>query len=328
MNISDCKIITGKTTITPPLFLAPMAGITNSAFRRLVSDFGGYGALYTEMLSARSLPHDNAALSPFVKRRPCEGSVIYQLNLTGNEPPEPILDSLQRIEAEYLDINLGCPAPMIKRQGAGKALFDNFDQLEKTLLLYRKKWDKTLSVKCRLGNESQGWEDQFIKRLDLFARCGIDAICVHPRFSDDKLKRPARLKLFGWIRTLTKLPLVANGDIGPDQCASLMSSGNVDGVMIGRLAVTKPWIFKYITQGNVPINHAAVWEQLFNYTIEDFPPEKAIGRIKEFSFWYAKNFFFGHEFFRCTHSAADLKTLKHRALEFLNSEPTLENSRY
>ena len=326
MNISDYQITIGKTVITPPLFLAPMAGITNSAFRRLVSDFGGYGALFTEMLSARSLPHDNMTESPFVKRRPCEGSVIYQLNLTGNEPIEPILDSLQRTDAEFLDINLGCPAPIIKRQGAGKALFDNFDQLEKTLLQYRKQWDKPLSVKCRLGNESQGWEDRFVKRLALFDRCGIDAVCVHPRFSDDKLKRPARLKLFSWIRTLTKLPLIANGDIGPDECSALMSSGNVDGIMIGRLAVTKPWIFKYISQGSVSVNHAGVWEQLYTYTIEDFPPEKAIGRIKEFSFWYAKNFFFGHEFFRCTHNASDLDTLKHRALEFLNSGPALEKS--
>jgi tRNA-dihydrouridine synthase len=326
MNITDSQLPFGKAIIAPPLFLAPMAGVTHSAFRRLVSDFGGYGALYTEMLSARSLPHDNIATSPFVKRRRCEGAVVYQLNLTGNEPVQPVIDTLLRIDAMYLDINLGCPAPLIKRQGAGKALFDNFDQLEKTLLQYRTNWKRTLSVKCRLGNESQGWEERFSKRMDLFTRCGIDAVCVHPRFSDDKLKRPARLKLFNWIRSLTRLTLIANGDIGPDECTALLSSGNVDGVMIGRLAITKPWIFKFISHGDIAINYAATWEQLYTYVLEDFPAEKAIGRIKEFSFWFAKNFFFGHEFFRCTHSAPDLDTLKNRALEFLNSGPALENS--
>jgi tRNA-dihydrouridine synthase len=326
MSTFNFNITIKNNQISPPLFLAPMAGITHSAFRRLIADFGGYGALYTEMLSARSIPHDNIITSPFLKRRDHEGTVIYQLTLSGDEPVQPIIDVFNNIDVEYLDINLGCPAPLIKRQGAGKALFDNLNQLEKTLLLYREKWNKTLTVKCRLGDESEGWEERFCKRLELFEQCGIDAVCVHPRFSDDKLKRPARLKLFSWIRTLTKLPLIANGDIGPDECTTLLSSGDVNGVMIGRLAIIKPWVFKYISSGPQNIDHKEVWERMVKYTLEDFPAEKAIYRIKEFSQWYAKNFFFGHEFFRRTQSAPDLQTLKQRALEFLNSGPALENS--
>jgi tRNA-dihydrouridine synthase len=315
-----------KFKTSPPLYLAPMAGITHSAFRRLISDFGGYGALYTEMVSVRSIPYEFMNDTPFVKRRPGEGQVIYQLTLNGEEPVQPALDTLKANSIDCIDINLGCPAPVIKRQRAGKALFDDFPRLERTLHMYRDSWNGTLTVKCRLGDESDGWEEQFIKRLDLFTQCGIEAVCLHPRFSGDKLKRPARLKLMRWIRTLTKLPLIANGDIGPVESVDLLKSGNVDGVMIGRMAIIKPWIFSYITHGSLEIDHREIWERFYHYVLEDFPPEKAIGRIKEFSFWYAKNFFFGHEFFRNTQSSPDLETLRNRALGFLDANPALEKS--
>lgn len=316
----------GSINISPPLYLAPMAGITHSAFRRLLADFSGYGALYTEMVSVRSIPHEFMNNTPFVKRRPCEGTVIYQLTLNGEEPFQPAIDTLKANNVDRIDINLGCPAPVIKRQRAGKALFDDFQRLERTLHMYRDAWNGTLTVKCRLGDETDGWEEHFTKRLDLFARSGIDAVCVHPRFSGDKLKRPARLKLMSWIRTLTTLPLIANGDVGPVECDELLKSGYVNGVMIGRMAIIKPWIFSYISKGSSEIRHKEVWERFYTYVLEDFPPEKAIGRIKEFCFWYAKNFFFGHEFFRNTHSAPDLETLRNRALAFLDANPTLEKS--
>lgn len=324
MSITVPQIV--SKNIIPPLYLAPMAGITHSAFRRLLADFGGYGALYTEMISVRSIPHEFTNKTPFVKRRPCEGNVIYQLTLNGEEPVQPAIEILKANDVDCIDINLGCPAPVIKRQRAGKALFDDFQRLEHTLHMYRDAWNGTLTVKCRLGDDTDGWEEQFTRRLDLFAQCGIDGVCVHPRFSGDKLKRPSRLKLMNWIRTLTKLPLIANGDIGPAECDDLLNSGNVDGVMIGRMAIIKPWIFSYISQGITEINHKEVWDRFYHYVLEDFPPEKAIGRIKEFSFWYAKNFFFGHEFFRGTHSAPDLETLRSRALTFLDANPALEKS--
>ncbi len=316
----------GNSEISPLLYLAPMAGITHSAFRRLLADFGGYGALYTEMVSVRSIPYEFMNNTPFIKRRRCEGMVIYQLTLNGEESLQPAIDTLKANDVSCIDINLGCPAPVIKRQGAGKALFDDFQRLERTLHMYRDAWNGTLTVKCRLGDETEGWEEQFIKRLNLFAQCGIEGVCVHPRFSGDKLKRPARLKLMSWIRNHTKLPLIANGDIGPKECNELFAAGQVDGVMIGRMAIVKPWIFSYISNGSIEISYKEVWERFYTYVLDDFPPEKAIGRIKEFSFWYAKNFFFGHEFYRSTHSAPDLETLRNRALAFLDANPTLEKS--
>jgi tRNA-dihydrouridine synthase len=303
-----------------------MAGITNSAFRRLISDFGGYGALYTEMLSTSALLKEHLSTSPFTKRRAEEGLVIYQLKSTGTEPIEQITERLSQHGVSCIDINLGCPAPEVKRFGGGKALFDNFELLSKTLALYRSHWDGVLSVKCRLGDESPGWQERFTIRMHLFEQCGIDSVCVHPRFSDDKLKRPVRLELLAWIKSLSSLPLIVNGDIGIKECHSILNAGIADGVMIGRAAVTKPWIFACISGLSPVINYKETWIKLYNYTCEDFPPEKAIGRIKEFSTLYSKNFYFGHEFFRLVQSAPDLKTLYSRAHSFLDSDPELQQS--
>ncbi len=295
-----------------------MAGITHSAFRRLISDFGGYGALYTEMLSPGALLKENLTESPYTKRRTQEGLVIYQMQLCGDEPLGLIIDRLRSLEPAGIDINLGCPAPAIRKNGAGKALFDNFEKVENTLRFIRKYWDGLLSVKCRLGDNCSGWEEKFLQRLRLFEDCDIDMICVHPRFSDEKLKRFARWNLFKWIRSQTKIPLIGNGDITEKTALTLID--DCDALMIGRASVTKPWIFQSISGQTPNIDLKEVWMRFYNYTCEDFPPEKAIGRIKEFTIYYSKNFFFGHELFRAVQPSPDLDILRKRAVDFFDSQ--------
>src|SRR5512146_1706289 len=109
--------------IEPALFLAPMAGITNSAFRRLLADFGGYGALSTEMLSPSAFLHEDPAKSSFSRRRDCEGPVIYQLRISGKEDIEATFAKLEAQNPVAIDLNLGCPAPEIQHQASGAALF-------------------------------------------------------------------------------------------------------------------------------------------------------------------------------------------------------------
>ena len=99
------------SALTPALFLAPMAGVTHSAFRRLLSDFGGYGALFTEMISASAFLHERSDISPFTKRRECEGPVIFQFRISGAEDVEAVIAKAAALEPAAIDLNLGCPAP-------------------------------------------------------------------------------------------------------------------------------------------------------------------------------------------------------------------------
>ncbi len=308
--------------IDPPLLLAPMAGLTHSAFRRLLSDFGGYGALFTEMLSGPALVREDLPSSPYTKKRDTEGKVFYQLRLNGTEPIPTIIERLSTIDLCGIDINLGCPAPEIRKVKAGAALFEDDERMKKVLDTCRKAWDGLLTIKCRLGSPAEGWEERLVKKLHIIEECGIDAITMHPRFSDEKLKRNARWKLLPFVKSHCNLPLIANGDIKNGQEVRLLTGELMcSGVMIGRMAAVKPWIFKEISSGPVAVDYQEVWHRACSYIQEDFPPTKAIGRIKEFGFYYAQNFFFGHNFHSAVQSSPDLDTLMKRADDFLGRKP-------
>lgn len=324
-------------TYTPALFLAPMAGITNSAFRRLIADFGGYGASFTEMLSGKALVHENFEMSPYTKRREHEGAVIYQLQLNGEEDIKRIIHKISENGCAGIDLNLGCPAPSIRKRSAGAALFDDSNRVGVILETIRETWDGHLSIKCRLGSNPDNWKQKFVEKCEIFDKFNIDAITVHPRFSGDKLRKLAKWEVFNWIGSQTSIPIIANGDIvSPDQILNnreIFSS--VSGIMLGRIAVAKPWVFNEfynhlcldkLTDYSIEIDYAEVWDQLYRYTLEDFPAEKAIGRIKEFSAYYAKNFFYGHTFFSIVQGAVTLEQLHRGAMQFLGQMPKICNT--
>lgn len=313
-----------KINFSPPLFLAPMAGITHSAFRRLLADFGGYRALYSEMLSVKALARENVFESPFTKRRSCEGNVIYQLWLNGTEDLKIPIDKLKNeVKAEFLDINLGCPAPEIKNQGAGISLFLNKERLIRILDEIRNYWDGFLSIKCRLGQETENWPSTLVERLRIFEQYKISMLTIHPRFSHEKLKRVARHNELAWICKETQIPIIANGDLySHDDIKRVMELG-CSGAMLGRFPVVEPWIFAKLSNLNPHFEYREVWERFFKYTLEDFTSQKAIGRIKEFSAYFARNFFFGHSFYTSIQNSENLETLYQRAQDFFNSNPKL-----
>ncbi|MDM7998099.1 MAG: tRNA-dihydrouridine synthase family protein [Acidobacteriota bacterium] len=314
------------TTLSPALFLAPMAGITNSAFRRLLSDFGGYGALTTEMLSPSAFLHEDPNQSAFSRRRECEGPVIYQLRTSGEENLEAAVAKLERQNPLAIDLNLGCPAPEIQKQASGAALFRDFPRLEQVLKRIRACYTGTLTVKCRLGDDPENWRAGFLERLRLFEDYGVHAITVHPRFSGEKLKRRARWHEFPWIAAQTRLPVIGNGDIRSLEDIEKNHDffSPLAGLMLGRIAAQKPWIFREFTQGPLPdIDYAGIWLRLYDYTLEDLPPERAIGRLKEFTTYYAHNFFFGHELFRGCLKARSVEEVRDAAVRFFDTAPEL-----
>jgi tRNA-dihydrouridine synthase B len=316
----------GKTTIAPALFLAPMAGITNSAFRRLLADFGGYGALTTEMLSIPAFLNEKVEKSAFTKRRECEGIVIYQLRVSGNENLEAAFSRLAEMNPAAIDLNLGCPAPEIQHLASGAALFRDFSRLKEVLKRIRSCYQGTLTVKCRLGDDPENWREPFLERLKLFEDHDIHAVTVHPRFSTEKLKRKARWHEFPWISARTRLPIIGNGDVRSLRNVQQNEScfHPLSGLMLGRIVAQKPWIFReFAGYPRVDINYSEIWDRLYRYTLEDLPPERAIGRIKEFTSYFSKNFFFGHELYKRSLKARNIFEIRDLAMPFLDSNPQL-----
>ena len=322
-------ITIGDRTIAPALFLAPMAGITNSAFRRLLADYGGYGALFTEMISASAFLREKSDQSPFTKRREQEGDVIYQFRISGAEDLEAVFRKAAQLEATAIDINLGCPAPKIQNQASGAALYRDFARLKEVLARIRRIHSGTLTVKCRLGDDPERWRQPFIDRLRLFEDHDVDAITVHPRFSGEMLKRHARWQEFPWIVSQTRLPVIGNGDV----CSLRAVEDHREwfeplaGLMLGRIAAVKPWIFRdFAGLPRLEIDYTEVWERMYRYTMEDFPPDRAYGRLMEFTFYYAKNFFFGHEMDKGIQRAKTPEEIREGAMRFLDSKPLLSAS--
>jgi tRNA-dihydrouridine synthase B len=312
-----------NTSFSPPLFAAPLAGITHSAFRRLLADFGGYGALFTEMLSARQILREDLVQSPSLKRRPQEGKVIYQLMMEDADRLDQIIERLAHCSPDGIDINLACHAPNIRTRQAGSGLYENDRALADVLNLVRRTWNGLFTVKIRLGSERSGWQEQFIERLKLFEDTGVDAIFFHPRFFEDKFRKRARYEFFDWAASLTRLPIVANGDMaGPEtieQHRDLFK--NVHGYMAGRMMAIQPWFFAAWQKKPFTLDYAEIWQRLYDYILEDFPPEKAISRIKIFTKYYARNFRFGHFFYMQVYNAPTLDEVKGKAMAFLCGQP-------
>lgn len=322
-------IIINDRAIAPALFLAPMAGITHSAFRRLLADFGGYGALFTEMVSASAFLREKLDQSPFTKRRGNEGAVVYQFRISGNEDIEAVFRKAEQLASFAIDLNLGCPAPKIQHQASGAALFRDFDRLKDVLARVRKVYSGTLTVKCRLGDDPERWREPFVERLRLFEDHGVHAITVHPRYSGEMLKRHARWSEFPWIVRQTRLPVIGNGDVcSPKDVESHREWFEpLAGLMLGRIAVVKPWIFReFAGLPRLEIDYAEVWDRMYHYTMEDFPPDRAYGRLKEFTFYFAKNFFFGHEMNRGIQRAKTAEEIREGAMRFLSTHPRLSAS--
>lgn len=305
------------TELSPGLFCAPLAEVTHSAFRRLIAEFGGCGAQFTEMLSGRHILKEDLAASPYTKRRPVEKKVFYQLMLRPDDPVEQIVERLASANPDGIDINLACYAPVIRNLDACARLFDNMEALAKVLGAARKSWNGPLTAKIRLGHSTIGAEDRFIERLRVIENAGIDAITLHTRFFEDKFKRRSRHELFAWATSLTKLPVIANGDItGAHQLrehAELFKT--VSGFMLGRMAIARPWIFASWSQP-VEFDYAEVWNRLHDYIAEDFQPNIALRRLRLFTKYYARNFHFGHTFNMAIHNAPDMATARDRAAQF------------
>ncbi len=311
----------------PALFLAPLAGLTHSPFRRLLSDFGGYSALYSEMLSGKALESENVNISTYIRRRPEEGKVVYQLQLNNEDAIEDIIGHLTtKCDPFAIDINLGCPAPSARKRRTGARLFLEYDEVKSILERIKAIWDGPLSVKTRLGSRKmKGWEDHLYRMVDLFAEQEVSWHTLHPRFSEDALRRSPQRSFFPKLVEHSPIPLIGNGDILTADQLKLDTFTDLSGAMIGRTAVAKPWIFREISDPTFnadEIDMQEVWNRLFDYVTEEFRPERAIGRMKQFTSYFGQNFTYGHTLYSSMINTGSLDDIYSAANTFLEKKPT------
>lgn len=289
-----------KLYIAPPLFLAPMAGLTHSALRTLLLQFGGVGLLSTEMLAARKLPVENKHISPFLVRTEQEEPLSYQLLVRDAEEVAPAIEALHRLQADAIDINLGCPAPKVRRSGGGSSLMESPELVREILATARKSTPLPLTAKIRLGETFS--EERLRSFCQMLEGEGIDLLTVHARLRKEAFCRKPHWEWVAKVKEWVRIPVIANGSIlSVADAKKCLQISNADGLMIGRGAAFTPWLFADIAREvygleipKVKVCLPAVYADFVAALVQRFVPERRLGRLKEFTHYFAENYFFGH----------------------------------
>lgn len=286
--------------IDPPLLLAPMAGLTHSALRRIMIGFGGVGLLSTEMLSARRLPNENPRISPYLIRSEIESPLSYQLLTSSDKDIGRAIDALHRFKADAVDLNMGCPSTAVGKFGAGVMLMERPDEARRIVAEARKRTDLPLSAKIRLGSDADS------TKLKTFCSMlegeGIDMLLVHARFKNEPFARNPRWAYIAEIKECIKIPVIANGGIfSIEDAEKCLRVSGADGLMLGRGAVTRPWLFAEIARSvfNSDITERAmllpdIYANFIEALSADYRTIYHLGRLKAFTHYFARNYKFGH----------------------------------
>ena len=202
----------GGKTIPKRLVFAPMTYLGHAAFRELLSGFGGFGLLFSEMCSAKTIPTENRHVSAFFKWRDEELPLLV-CQILGSEP-ERMAEAARRIEAEGffgVDVNFGCANSTICRRSCGAAVLKTPDLAGVIVERIRKAVALPVLVKFRTG-----WQDRpeaAVAMARRFEEAGADAVTFHPRVAPDRRARPPRWEYIGLVKQALKIPVFGNGDV-------------------------------------------------------------------------------------------------------------------
>lgn len=308
----------------PPLVLAPMAGVTHSVLRTTILGFGGIGLLSTEMLAANKLPRESPA-SPFLVRTALEKPLSYQLLVIEEKAVAPAIARLHRLGADAVDINLGCPAPRVRKAGGGSSLLEDSQRVRRIVATARQETELPLSAKIRLGETFDEARLRDVCRM--LEGEGIDLLTVHARLRRESFCRKPHWQWVGKVKQWVTLPVVANGGIDSVSAArECLRVSGADGLMIGRAAAARPWLFAEIAralyQDSVPEPEVCLpilYCEYLQGLIHRFRPERRLGRLKEFTHYFASNYFFGHHLASRVQSSRSLADAWLRAVAFFNT---------
>ncbi|MBQ0106254.1 MAG: tRNA dihydrouridine synthase DusB [Armatimonadetes bacterium] len=235
----------GKFTFDSPLVLAPMAGLTNHAYRLMCKKQGGCGLVYSEMFSAYAIKFRDPKTCSMLDWTEEEHPVSVQLFGGDGETCAIGAGFLESNYADIIDINFGCPVPKVAKSGSGASILKDLSKAKEIISSVRREVSCPLTVKTRLG----WWTDKptvfdFVKICE---DCGVDAIAVHGRYAEQKYSGSADWDMIRQVREITELPLIANGDVVDGITAEkIIRETGCNGVMIGRGSHGRPWVFNHI----------------------------------------------------------------------------------
>ncbi|MDB0440437.1 tRNA dihydrouridine synthase DusB [Clostridioides difficile] len=234
----------GNLELKNKVFLSPMAGVTDLPFR-LICKEQECGLLYTEMINGKALCYDDENTKKMLKIEKEEHPVAVQI--FGSEPDfmGRAAEIMNEYPNEILDINMGCPAPKVVKNGDGSALMKNPKLAEKVLKAVVKNSNKPVTLKIR-----KGWDDNSVNAVEIAKMaeaCGISALAIHGRTREQYYTGKADWDIIADIKKNLNIPVIGNGDVFTiEDSINMLDKTGCDAIMIGRGAQGNPWIFKRI----------------------------------------------------------------------------------
>lgn len=297
----------GNVTIAPATVLAPMAGVTDTVFRRFIRNLGGCGLIMTEFTSADGvLRAKDKKAKRYLHFYEDEHPISAQL--FGSDP-QVMADAARIVEDlgfDLVDLNLGCPAKKVVKCNGGSGLLRDLPRIRGIFEAVRSAVKIPFTVKFRIG-----WSDDEVVCVELAKMaedCGLCAVALHARTREQGYSGLARWEWIAAVKNAVKIPVIGNGDIrSPEDACAMVARTGCDAVMIGRMAPSNPWIFRQIEEYNAWIKnpggtpghtaHAAPYTQpsetdryemirtYFKMLIEEELPD-ASGKMKQFASWF------------------------------------------
>lgn len=283
----------GNVRVAPATILAPMAGVTDTVFRRFIKNLSGCGLIMTEFTSADGLFRcRESKRKRYLHFYEDEHPISAQLFGSDPDVMAGAAKVVEDLGFDLIDLNLGCPAKRVVKCNGGSGLLRDLPHIQNIFERVRAAVKIPFTVKFRAG-----WDDKQIVCVELARlaeNCGLQAVALHARTREQGYSGNARWEWIAAIKAAVKIPVIGNGDIRrPEDAAAMVAQTGCDAVMIGRMAPANPWIFRQITEYNQTgtymhpsdADRYAMIQTYFQMLIEEELPGAA-GKMKQFAGWF------------------------------------------
>lgn len=289
------KLKIGNVELKNNLILAPMAGVTNLPFRTICEKFGP-GMVCTEMASSRAIFYDDNKTKRLLNTEGEPRPISMQIFGNDEETMAYAAKYISKI-ADIVDINMGCPAPKVVKNGDGSKLLLDLEQAKKVMKAVVENATVPVTVKIR-----KGWDNEHIVATDIAKiaeEVGISAITIHGRTRNEMYSGKADLDIIKQVKQSVNIPVIGNGDIIDEETAiKMFEYTGVDGIMIGRGTFGNPWIFQRIihfleTSEKMPDitndEKLKIIKEHIELAIKEKQEVTAIREMRKHIAWYTKN---------------------------------------
>jgi len=339
LTVVPASLQIGAVNIAPATVLAPMAGVTDTVFRRFIRNLGGCGLIMTEFTSADGvLRAKDKKAKRYLHFYEDEHPISAQLFGSDSRVMAEAARIVEDLGFDLVDLNLGCPAKKVVKCNGGSGLLRDLPHISRIFEAVRAAVKIPFTVKFRAG-----WNDEEIVCVELAKiaeACGLCAVALHARTREQGYSGNARWEWIAAVKNAVKIPVIGNGDIrSPEDACAMVAMAGCDAVMIGRTAPSNPWIFRQIEQycaflrddaGTGLQTLAPFYDEpteadryqmirtYFRMLIEEELPD-ASGKMKQFASWFTHGVPGGAGLRKAIYESKSAPEILGRVEDFFNS---------